>query len=79
MISVVISGPESTGKSTLTQQLSKHFHTFGQEEYARSYVERLGRNYSFYDVETIAHRQCALFKKQLDRLDNNELFFSIHF
>ncbi len=75
MISIVISGPESTGKSTLTQQLSKHFNTFGQEEYARIYVERLGRKYNFHDVETIARRQCALFKRQLQISDINQLVF----
>lgn len=75
MISVVISGPESTGKSTLTKQLSNHFHTFGQEEYARSYVERLDRDYNFHDIETIGRRQCALFKRQLDKSDINELRF----
>lgn len=75
MISVVICGPESTGKSTLTRQLSEHFHTFEQVEYARSYVERLNRKYNFHDVETIAIRQCAQFKRRLQIANSNQLVF----
>lgn len=39
MLKVVITGPESTGKSTLASALSKHFHTELSHEYARAYLE----------------------------------------
>ena len=39
MLKVVITGPESTGKSTLASALSKHFHTELSHEYARTYLE----------------------------------------
>ncbi len=39
MLKVVITGPESTGKSTLASALSKHFHTKLTHEYARAYLE----------------------------------------
>ena len=39
MLKVVITGPESTGKSTLASALSKHFHTELLHEYARAYLE----------------------------------------
>ncbi|MGQ1891542.1 AAA family ATPase [Thermophagus sp. OGC60D27] len=57
MISIVLTGPESTGKSVLTQQLSKHFNGFAVNEYAREYVEGLQRPYTFEDVELIAKHQ----------------------
>lgn len=75
MVSVVVTGPESTGKSTLTQQLAEHFNATVQSEYARDYVERLKREYNFHDVETIARRQCFLFEKQLLVSDVNQLTF----
>jgi DNA polymerase-3 subunit delta len=35
---IVVTGPESTGKSTLCQQLAEHFHSEYIAEYARDYV-----------------------------------------
>lgn len=40
---VCIYGPESTGKSTLTIDLARHFQTVFVEEYARAWVARLQR------------------------------------
>jgi len=57
MISIVLTGPESTGKSVLTQQLAKHFNGFAVKEYAREYVEGLDRSYTFDDIEVIARHQ----------------------
>ena len=57
---IVIIGPESTGKSTLSKQLAKHFNTVWCEEYAREYLLNHGTNYSFDDLLTIAKGQVAL-------------------
>ncbi|PWD98686.1 AAA family ATPase [Marinilabilia rubra] len=57
MVSVVITGPESTGKSRLTIQLAEYFNGYLIEEYARSYVENLNRSYTFEDVEKITSIQ----------------------
>ena len=54
---IVVTGPESTGKSTLSAQLAESYGGEVIPEYARSYVENLRRPYSFSDVETIARRQ----------------------
>ena len=35
---IAITGPESTGKSTLTEQLANHFNTLWVKEYAREYL-----------------------------------------
>lgn len=57
---VVIMGPESTGKSTLAQQLAAHFNCLWVEEYAREYLENLGRSYEYDDLLKIAQGQIAL-------------------
>jgi NadR type nicotinamide-nucleotide adenylyltransferase len=56
-IKVVITGPESTGKSTLTEFLANHYNTVFVPEYARTYIENLSRPYQFSDVEHIANKQ----------------------
>jgi NadR type nicotinamide-nucleotide adenylyltransferase len=54
---VVITGPESTGKTALTKQLAKHFNAPYITEIARDYVENLNRKYTYEDVERIAFLQ----------------------
>jgi nicotinamide riboside kinase len=63
MLSIVITGPESTGKSTLTLELAAQFRGYGVPEYARDYVERLKGCYRQCDVETIGRRQIYTFQK----------------
>lgn len=57
---IVIIGPESTGKSTLCEQLAKHYNTLWCAEYAREYLLKHGTNYNFDDLLTIAEGQLAL-------------------
>jgi NadR type nicotinamide-nucleotide adenylyltransferase len=38
-IKVVLFGPESTGKTTLSRQLAKHYHSVWVPEYAREYLQ----------------------------------------
>jgi NadR type nicotinamide-nucleotide adenylyltransferase len=57
----VITGAESTGKSTLTERLANHFEAPYIHEIAREYVENLGRKYTYSDVENIAKMQIAKF------------------
>lgn len=56
----VVIGPESTGKTTLCEALAKHYHGFWIPEYARSYVEKLNRPYTYDDVIHIAQKQIDL-------------------
>jgi NadR type nicotinamide-nucleotide adenylyltransferase len=58
-IKVVITGAESTGKSTLAEFLANHFQAIWMPEYSREYVENLHRNYSFSDLEVIARHQIS--------------------
>lgn len=57
---VVIIGPESTGKSTLCQQLARHYQTQWCPEFAREYLLVNGTDYTYEDLETIAQGQLAL-------------------
>ncbi len=41
LIRIAIVGPESTGKSTISQQLALHYDTVWVPEYARGYCEKL--------------------------------------
>ncbi len=59
---IVITGPESTGKSTLCEQLAARYQTSWVPEYAREYLLQLERPYTYEDLLLIA-------KGQLDQED----------
>ena len=56
----IIIGPESTGKSTLCNQLAEHYNTLWVPEYAREYLLKNGTDYSYEDLLTIAKGQIEL-------------------
>lgn len=53
-------GVESTGKTTLAQQLAAHYHTVAVPEYARNYLSQLQRPYTLADIDHIAQQQLQL-------------------
>jgi NadR type nicotinamide-nucleotide adenylyltransferase len=57
MKKVVILGPESTGKSTLSQDLTSIFSGVLVEEYAREYLNRNNGEYLEQDIVKIAKGQ----------------------
>lgn len=57
---IVAIGPESTGKSSLCQSLARHYDATWCPEYAREYLLRHGRDYSFDNLLDIAKGQLAL-------------------
>jgi NadR type nicotinamide-nucleotide adenylyltransferase len=57
IIKIVITGAESTGKSTLARALATHFQTKWIPEFSRFYIEKLHRNYTYSDIEKIALHQ----------------------
>ncbi len=67
---VVILGPESTGKSTLCEQLAQHYETMWCPEFAREYLLMNGTNYDFEDLEVIAKGQLALEDEYATLLEN---------
>ncbi len=74
MHKIVICGPESTGKSTLAASLAKYYNTVWVKEYAREYVENLGRKYTYDDVEIIALEQIKQLKAS-EEAKSNLIFF----
>jgi NadR type nicotinamide-nucleotide adenylyltransferase len=57
---VCVLGPECTGKSELSQFLATHFKTTCVDEYARAYLNKLGRPYQPHDLIKIAHGQLRM-------------------
>lgn len=56
---LVVTGPESTGKTTLSRQLADYFNGRWVPEYAREYAGKLDRPYRYQDVEHIAKQQIS--------------------
>jgi HTH-type transcriptional repressor of NAD biosynthesis genes len=44
LVKVVLFGPESTGKTTLSKQLARHYNTVWTPEYAREYLQKKWNN-----------------------------------
>jgi NadR type nicotinamide-nucleotide adenylyltransferase len=65
---IVIIGPESTGKSTLCEQLAKHYNTIWCPEYAREYLLKNGKQYNYDDLLTIAKGQIELEEKHSEEV-----------
>lgn len=61
-IRIAITGPESTGKTTLAKQLAEIYNGQYIPEYAREYIEKLPHHYSFEDIETIAKAQVEQYR-----------------
>ena len=64
---IAITGPESTGKSMLAEQLSAHYKTTWVPEYARKYLEEIGRPYEEDDILEIAKGQLGCEAEQLTK------------
>jgi nicotinamide riboside kinase len=56
---IVLTGPESSGKSTLAQALGRVWGVPVVPEFARSYVQHLGRAYTRADLRAIGRGQRA--------------------
>lgn len=54
---IAIVGPECTGKTDLAHFLADHYETVWVPEFAREYLEHLGRSYHQADLAAIAHGQ----------------------
>ena len=57
MNKIVITGPESSGKTTLFSSLQEEYDTCGVEEYARVYIDQLETEYGYNDILEIAKGQ----------------------
>ena len=70
---VCVIGPECTGKTDLAQFLAKHFETPCVEEYARAYLNKLGRKYDQVDLLKIAHGQLRMEDEDVDPVQQMRL------
>ena len=74
IIKVAITGPESTGKSTLAAQLATHYQTVWVPEFARSYIAELPQRYTPQDIEKIARGQFSSVQEVLSAA--NKILFA---
>lgn len=74
IIKIAITGPESTGKSTLAAALAQYFHTVYVPEFARIYLNGLNRAYNEKDLLIIAQGQMSLESEYLKKAKNGILF-----
>lgn len=73
MLKVAITGPESTGKSTISEQLAGHYQTVWVPEFARTYIGNMNKPYTLQDIEAIARGQYAL-EQQMSKEANGLIF-----
>jgi NadR type nicotinamide-nucleotide adenylyltransferase len=73
LVKVVLFGPESTGKTTLSDQLARHYNTVWVEEYARPYLQKVWnqerRTCEPQDIMPIAYGQMELENRLAQRAD----------
>jgi len=67
MIRIVLTGSESTGKSTLAAELAQHYGVEFVPEFVRTFAEEKGAPIEFTDHGLIAHGQLALEDEYLAR------------
>lgn len=84
MKKIVIIGPECTGKSTLCEQLAKHYSTLWCPEFAREYLLTHGKHYTYDDLLTIAKGQIEMEEKsiansELSNHSSSNSLFTIHY
>ena len=57
MLKIIITGPESSGKTTLCKALFQYFNIPFAKEFARFYIKKLEREYTQNDLLSIAKGQ----------------------
>ena len=71
---IVVTGVESSGKTTLTQALAEQYNEPWLDETAREYLADRNGNYTFEDIEKIAQLEYDYkYKQQLDSASIREL------
>ena len=68
---ITLVGPESSGKSTLARLLANYFQCPLVPEYAREYLNLLGRPYEVSDLQIMAERQLEHIQYALESVKEN--------
>jgi len=77
MIKIAITGPESSGKTTLSQSLSEHYNVAFIPEFARDYLEQIKGEYSQSDLDEIAQGQLKTIVSSHNEIDICDSDFSV--
>ena len=82
MLKIIITGPESSGKTTLCKALSEHYKIPFTKEFARKYLSDLGKSYLQEDLLEIAkgqfkHEQLTSKKQQISLQDTDLITLKI--
>ena len=72
MIRIAITGPESCGKTSLAEDLAKHYNTEFIPEFSRDFLMQSGGKYSQEDLDTIANGQI----KSIENFNSGEILIS---
>lgn len=72
-LKIIVTGPESTGKTELVEGLAREFKGELIPEYAREYIQSLGKAYTYDDVVHIAEWQMHEFQRR--NKGNSKLVF----
>ena len=67
---IAVVGPESTGKSTISEQLAKHYQTVWVPEFARAYCEKLTGPCTWQDEINMFHGQLSLERELLPKAND---------
>lgn len=70
---IVIIGPESTGKSFLCKALADHYRTIWVKEFAREYLEKNGKDYTFESLYKITVGQLLEEANAVNELDKQKI------
>jgi NadR type nicotinamide-nucleotide adenylyltransferase len=74
IIRIALIGPESSGKTTLCNELAEYFHTCQVPEFARDYISNLNRSYTKEDIIYCAEKQLESEDKLIKNA--NKILFS---
>lgn len=75
---IIVTGPESTGKTTVAKYLAKKYNGCYYPEFAREYVEQLGRKYYYSDIVHIAKKQKEQFENAMFARKSKTVIFDTY-
>ena len=77
MIRIAVTGPESSGKTTLCQSLSEHYNVEFIPEFARVYLEKTNGEYDQADLDKMGQGQLKSILSSQNTLDICDSDFSV--
>lgn len=72
-IRIIVTGTESTGKTTLCEQLQKHYDCIYIPDVSRDYIAALNRAYTYEDVLQIARDIIAVEDEAISKMNSSPL------